>query len=47
VADPELLRTVVEGGARVMRPIQDRPWGARDFTILDPDGNAVWLSEAK
>ncbi|MBW2282697.1 MAG: VOC family protein [Deltaproteobacteria bacterium] len=43
----DLFAALVEGGARVMRPIQGRPWGARDFTILDPDGNAVWLSETK
>ena len=26
------------------RKIQDRPWGARDFTVLDPDGNAIWIA---
>lgn len=25
-------------GARVLRPISDRPYGLRDFTVLDPDG---------
>lgn len=25
-------------GARVFQPIADRPYGLRDFTIIDPDG---------
>jgi catechol 2,3-dioxygenase-like lactoylglutathione lyase family enzyme len=25
-------------GARIFQPIADRPYGLRDFTILDPDG---------
>jgi catechol 2,3-dioxygenase-like lactoylglutathione lyase family enzyme len=28
-------------GARVLAPIEDRPYGLRDFTILDPDGFGV------
>ena len=28
-------------GARVLVPIQDRDYGLRDFTILDPDGFGV------
>lgn len=31
----ELAREI---GARVYAPIQDREYGLRDFTILDPDG---------
>ena len=26
------------------REIQDQPWGARDFTVLDPDGNCIWIA---
>jgi catechol 2,3-dioxygenase-like lactoylglutathione lyase family enzyme len=25
-------------GVDVVKPIQDRPWGARDFRVADPDG---------
>jgi lactoylglutathione lyase len=28
-------------GLRVVKPIQDRPWGARDFRVADPDGYFV------
>jgi catechol 2,3-dioxygenase-like lactoylglutathione lyase family enzyme len=28
-------------GVRVVEPIEDRDYGLRDFTILDPDGIAV------
>lgn len=30
-----------EAGARVLRPIDDRYYGLRDFTILDPDGFGI------
>lgn len=26
------------------REIADQPWGARDFTVLDPDGNSIWIA---
>jgi len=33
---------VGEQGVTVVDPIADRPWGQREFTIQDPQGN--WLS---
>ena len=30
-----------DAGARVLAPIEDRYYGLRDFTILDPDGFGV------
>jgi uncharacterized glyoxalase superfamily protein PhnB len=29
-------------GARIVDPIADRPWGQREFTVEDPEGN--WLT---
>ena len=29
------------GGLNVVKPIQDRDWGARDFRVADPDGYFV------
>ena len=26
-------------------PLEDKPWGSREFAILDPDGNLVTFSE--
>jgi uncharacterized glyoxalase superfamily protein PhnB len=26
-------------------PLQDTPWGTREFTVVDPDGNAVVFVE--
>lgn len=26
------------------RELEDQPWGARDFTVLDADGNAIWIA---
>ena len=40
-----LFTELVAKGLQVQRPIADQPWGRRDFTILDPDGNYVWFSQ--
>ena len=29
----------VEAGARMLTPVETRPWGERSFYCLDPDGN--------
>jgi lactoylglutathione lyase len=29
------------GGIQIVKPLQDRPWHARDFRIADPDGYFV------
>jgi predicted enzyme related to lactoylglutathione lyase len=31
----------VKAGARVLSPIEKRPWGERSFYCLDPDGNRL------
>jgi predicted enzyme related to lactoylglutathione lyase len=31
----------VAAGARVLTPIEERPWGERSFYCLDPDGNHI------
>jgi catechol 2,3-dioxygenase-like lactoylglutathione lyase family enzyme len=28
-----------ERGARIIEPLGARPWGTREFTLVDPDGN--------
>ncbi|WP_347265557.1 bleomycin resistance protein [Roseococcus pinisoli] len=28
-------------GARIPVPVQDRPYGMRDFSVVDPDGNQL------
>ncbi len=41
--DLEALHGRVEaGGARVVDPLAERPWGQREFTVEDPEGN--WLT---
>jgi uncharacterized glyoxalase superfamily protein PhnB len=32
-------------GARVTRPLEDRPWSCRDFYVEDPDGYILCFSE--
>ena len=34
-------------GVEMLHPLQDEPWGTRDFTVLDPDGNAVTFAEVR
>lgn len=28
-------------------PLQDRPWGSREFAVLDPDGNVLTFYESR
>jgi len=39
--DIDALYTAVQGKAKVLTPIGDRPWGDRTFEIADPDGYRV------
>jgi catechol 2,3-dioxygenase-like lactoylglutathione lyase family enzyme len=32
-------------GAEIALELGDRPWGARDFRIVDPDGNRIGFAE--
>jgi uncharacterized glyoxalase superfamily protein PhnB len=32
-------------GALVTKPLEDRPWSARDFYVEDPDGYILCFSE--
>lgn len=32
------LEDVTRAGGRVVEPVRDRPWGLRDFRLIDPDG---------
>jgi catechol 2,3-dioxygenase-like lactoylglutathione lyase family enzyme len=34
----ELFERAKGLGVDVVKPLQDRPWGARDFRVADPDG---------
>lgn len=38
----ELHRRLDEGGATIVDPLADRPWGQTEFTVEDPSGN--WLT---
>lgn len=41
--DLDALHARVEAGeARVVDPLEARPWGQREFTVEDPEGN--WLT---
>jgi uncharacterized glyoxalase superfamily protein PhnB len=38
----ELYRSLEEGGATIVDPLADRPWGQAEFTVEDIAGN--WLT---
>jgi uncharacterized glyoxalase superfamily protein PhnB len=37
---------LVGRGAPITRPLEQRPWGTRDFYVEDPDGYILCFSEA-
>lgn len=39
------FRACVERGAIVQAPLGERPWGMRDFRVLDPSGNRLGFGE--
>jgi len=41
VADVEAVHTrAVAAGAAIIRPLQDTPYGSREFAVLDPEGHS-------
>jgi uncharacterized glyoxalase superfamily protein PhnB len=34
----ELAAGIEARGGKLAEPVQDRPWGTRDFAVVDPDG---------
>ena len=40
----KLCERCAEEGLVFLRELADQPWGARDFTVLDPDGNRIWIA---
>jgi lactoylglutathione lyase len=39
-----VYQAVLAAGLNVVKPIQDRPWRARDFRLADPDGYFVRIT---
>ena len=39
-----LYREISRNGIKVLEPPTDAPWGAREMTIKDPDGNTLRFS---
>ena len=39
----QALQTASEGGE--VTPVSDRPWGMREFYVIDPDGNLLRFGE--
>ena len=42
----ELHRELAGRGAPITRPLEQRPWGTRDFYVEDPDGYILCFAEA-
>jgi catechol 2,3-dioxygenase-like lactoylglutathione lyase family enzyme len=41
----ELFSELETRGARVTKPLEERPWACLDFYVEDPDGNVLCFSE--
>jgi uncharacterized glyoxalase superfamily protein PhnB len=41
-----LYASLAQAGADITVPIGDRPYGLRDFRVVDPNGNEVDIGEA-
>jgi len=47
VEDVRGLHTELEQrGTRISKPLEERPWGERDFYVEDPDGYILCFSES-
>ncbi len=42
----QLHEEFVGRGAPIIKPLEQRPWGTRDFYVEDPDGYILCFSEA-
>ena len=34
-------------GANIVEPLEKKPWGLRQFTVDDPDGNRLWIGQKR
>ena len=42
----DLHAEFVRRGAPILKPLEERPWGTRDFYVEDPDGYILCFAEA-
>ncbi|POS73031.1 hypothetical protein DHEL01_v208572 [Diaporthe helianthi] len=41
----KLRDTLKENKAKIMGDVQTKPWGLRDLTVVDPDGNVIIFTQ--
>lgn len=41
----DLFSELEKRGARLIKPLEERPWGCHDFYVSDPDGYILCFSE--
>lgn len=37
----EVYQELVDGGAKILSPIANKPWGIREFSVVTPDGHRI------
>lgn len=37
----DVYRELIERGAKILSPIEDKPWGLREFGVVTPDGHRI------
>ncbi|MCC7408821.1 MAG: VOC family protein, partial [Phycisphaeraceae bacterium] len=40
-----LCAELQQRGAQIIKPLENRPWGTRDFYVSDPDGYIICFGE--
>jgi len=37
----EVYQEFIDRGAKILSPIEDKPWGIREFSVVTPDGHRI------
>ena len=37
----EVYKELIDRGAKILSPIENKPWGIRDFSVVTPDGHRI------
>ena len=41
----EIYQEFIESGAQILSPIENKPWGIREFCVVTPDGHRIVFGE--
>ena len=41
----EIYEEFIERGARILSPMENKPWGIREFSVVTPDGHRIGFGQ--